>query len=237
MNKKQCFVIGLRDSVPIFLGYLSVSFAFGITASSRGIPIWVTILISVTNLTSAGQLAGIGIIATGGAFAEMIASQLTINLRYALMSLSLSQKLDNSFTQFSRMGCSFGITDEIYAVAQGKTENVSKYYLWGLIFLPLIGWSLGTTIGALCGDILPKSITTALGIALFGMFIAIIIPPVKKQRKIALVVLISIFISCIVKYVPFFNFLTDGFAIIISAVVASLIGAIFLPIKQLSNDT
>lgn len=227
---RQDFLLGLRDGIPIALGYLSVSFGVGILAVSSGLPIWAAVLISVTNLTSAGQVAGIGIIAACGSYVEMALTQFVINLRYALMSLSLSQKLDKNFTSLSRLGVSFGITDEIFAVASGKDREVSKYYMAGLIFLPFWGWSIGTLLGAVAGEILPLKLKAALGLAIYGMFIAIIVPPARKVLGVLAVVGLSVALSCLLTYVPIFSNISGGFVIIICAIIAATVGAIFFPV-------
>lgn len=225
------FSKGLIDGLPICLGYFAVSFSVGIQASAQGIPFLWALVISMTNLTSAGQAAGIGIIASGGSLVEMALAQLTINSRYFLMSLSLSQRLDRNFNIFHRMAASFGVTDEIFAVASSKPHNISPKYMYGLIFLPYIGWSAGTLLGAVVGSILPDMITNALGIALYGMFIAIVVPPVKANPRLLLVVGPAVLISCLIYYIPALGFISGGFSIIISTVIAAVIGALLFPIE------
>ncbi len=171
------FVKGMYHGLPIALGYLSVSFGFGILAFNSGLSVFEAAMISVTNLTSAGQAAGVAIIAAGGMLTEMILTQFIINIRYALMSLSLSQKLDSSFTTPHRLLASFGITDEIFAVASAQPGKISPPYMYGMIFVAWVGWTAGTIMGAAAGELLPASVTNAMGIVLYGMFLAIIIPP------------------------------------------------------------
>ncbi len=220
---------GVRDGVPIALGYLSVSFTFGITAVGMGIPPIAAILISMTNLTSAGQVAGIGIIAAGGGYIEMALAQLIINMRYALMSLSLSQKLDSKYNLFHRIVSAFGITDEIFAVAAGQKSDVPPKYMYGLITLPYIFWAAGTAGGAFLGEVLPENIKAALGIAIYGMFIAIVIPPAKKNGGILRVALMAALLSCIIYYVPIFDGISSGISVIICTVIAATFGAICFP--------
>ena len=231
MNFKD-FKRGLKDGIPIALGYLSVSFGFGIMAVNSGISVLAAVIISLTNLTSAGQVAGIAVIAAGGTYIEMALSQLIINLRYALMSLSLSQKLDKNFTFLSRLATSFGITDEIFAVASGKSGEVSKHYMGGLISLPLVGWTLGTFLGSVAGEILPQRLNSALGIAIYGMFIAIFVPAVRKSKGVLIVVTISVALSFCLKYIPLFSNVSQGFSIIICTLVASFIGSIAFPVNE-----
>lgn len=162
------FAKGLRDGVPIALGYLSVSFTFGMMAAAGGLPTAFIVAISMTNLTSAGQFAGLSLMLSGGAYAEMALAQLVINLRYALMSVSLSQKLHKSVRLFDRFWIAFGNTDEIFAVASGQSASVGSRYMFGLIALPYIGWALGTFLGAAANSLLPESLRSALGIAIYG---------------------------------------------------------------------
>lgn len=239
MNKKAArdacaerYMTGFRDGLPIALGYLSVSFTFGITAVGMGLPPLAAILISMTNLTSAGQLAGVTIIAAGGGFLEMALAQLIINLRYALMSLSLSQKLNGKYNLLHRIISAFGITDEIFAVASGKSGEIDKKYMYGLITLPYIFWALGTAAGAFLGEILPDSVKSALGIAIYGMFIAIVIPPSKKSRGVLVTALLAAALSCIVYYVPVFSGISSGISVIICTVIAAALGALFFPRKE-----
>ncbi len=226
------FKSGLKDGLPIGLGYLSVSFAFGVSASILQVPLLITLLISMTNLTSAGQLAGLEIIANLGTFIEIILTQLIINSRYFLMSLSLSQKVDESFTFSKRLMASAFITDEIFAVAHSKPQKLNTTYYFGLVILPYFGWALGTLLGAIAGNILPVFIVNALGIALYSMFIAIIVPPATKEIGVLFAVLLGSGISCAFYFIPVLNTLSTGLAIIITAVVVSVITALVFPIKE-----
>ncbi len=229
---ENSFKRGLSDGIPIALGYLSVSFTFGIAAVAGGVPVYIAILISMTNLTSAGQFAGLNLILSGGALFEMALTQLVINARYALMSLSLTQKFSPSVNRFTRALLAFGNTDEIFAVASSKESDVGAKYFLGLMTLPYFGWALGTALGAVAGNILPASITACLGVAIYGMFIAIIIPPAKKFKPILKVILIAVGLSMILYYLPVFNFISSGFSIIICALIASLYGAVRHPVED-----
>ena len=220
---------GLLHGLPIALGYISVSFAFGIQATSLGLTPLQAVMISFLNLTSAGQLAGLQLMVAGAPLVEMALTQLTINLRYALMSLSLSQKLDKSMTTVQRLLLSFANTDEVFAVASQQPGKLGKWYLYGLTNGPFVGWTLGTLLGALAGGILPGPVTDALGIAIYGMFIAIILPPFRKSREVRIVILIAVAMSCLFTLAPMFAFLSDGFRIILCAVAASALGAWLMP--------
>ena len=230
------FKNGVKDGLPIGLGYLSVSFAFGVSASILQVPLFITLLISMTNLTSAGQLAGLEIVASLGTFIEIILTQLIINSRYFLMSLSLSQKVDESFTFSKRLMASAFITDEIFAVAHSKPQKLNTAYYFGLVILPYFGWALGTLLGAIAGNILPTFIVHSLGIALYAMFIAIIVPPATKEIGVLFAVLLGSGISCAFYFIPVLNTLSTGLAIIITAVVVSVITALVFPIKEGGNQ-
>lgn len=223
---------GFKEGMPIALGYLPISFTFGMMAVNMKLPIWVAVFISMTNLTSAGQFAGIGLISAGAPCLEMALTQFIINMRYALMSLSLSQKADKSMSRFHRILISFGITDEVFAVASGQPREIGRRYMYGLITAPYFGWALGTFMGAAAGSILPETLRSALSIAIYGMFIAIIIPPAKRYRPVLKVMVASMIISCILRFTPVLNRLSGGFVIIICAVVASALGAKLFPIRE-----
>lgn len=230
-NRKADFLQGFRDGLPIGLGYLSISFGFGITAVSRGLEAIYAILISMTNLTSAGQVAGLGVIVAGGALIEIALTQLIINMRYSLMGIALSQRLAAGFGSLHRLLGSFFITDEVFAVAMLRGVPVTPSYMYGLATLPYIGWALGTALGAFAGNVLPGSITTALGIAIYGMFIAIVVPPAKKDSGVLIAVVVAVLLNCVIRYAPLFSSITPGFAIIICAVCASLVAAAVKPIE------
>lgn len=229
--KKNRFLEGIKDGIPIGLGYLSVAFAFGIFAVESGLTVWQTLLISMCNVTSAGQLAGVPIIAGGGTLIEMAVSQLVINARYALMSVSLSQKLGKSVTLLHRFAISFVNTDEVFAVASAKKGLVGRSYLYGLILTPFLGWSSGTLIGALAGNILPASVISALGIAIYGMFVAIVMPVIKENKMTLFCVLLAVFLSCLFNFVPLLSKVPSGFSIIICAVIASGLFAVIAPVE------
>ena len=224
------FKKGFSDGIPIGLGYFSVAFGFGILAMSSKISAFFAWLISATNLTSAGQVAGVEIIAASGTLVEMALTQLVINLRYSLMGFSLTQKLDSSFTTPKRLLLAFGITDEIYAVAISQKGKITASYMAGLIVVPFIGWTSGTVAGALTNQLLPDIISNNMGILLYGMFIAVFIPAAKKSKPVLAVVIISATISIFLKYV--FLFISSGFSVIICAVVAATVCAALFPVKD-----
>lgn len=226
------FAEGFKDGLPIALGYFPVSFTFGMKALTVGVTAWQAGLISLTNLTSAGQFAGLTIIAAGSSLAEMGLTQLIINLRYALMSLSLSQKLDERVTPLQRCIIAYGNTDEIFAVASNKPGPVGLWYMLGLIAGPVIGWVSGTFVGAFAGNILPAVLQSALGVAIYGMFIAVVVPPMRTSKPICAVVAAAIVCSCLCRYTPLSGFITPGFAIILCTVAAAALGALLFPLNE-----
>lgn len=228
------FLKGLKGGIPIGLGYLSVSFAFGIMAISLGFEWWQAVLISMTNLTSAGQLAGIGIMINPAQYLDMLLSQLTINIRYSFMSVSLSQKVTPQFSGIKRWILGFFMTDEIFAVASNEKE-VSVKFFSGLTVFPYIGWTLGTLLGSVLGNVLPAIIMNALCIAIYGMFVAIVVPSAKKSKSLLLVVGVAILLSCLFYYLPVLNTVSSGIAVCICAIVSAVLGAIFFPVKEEEN--
>ncbi len=224
----------MLHGLPIALGYFSVSFGFGIVAVQSGLKAIEAVIISLTNLTSAGQAMGVAIIAAGGSLLEMAATQLVINMRYALMAISLSQKLDKSFTTPHRLLAAYGLTDEIFAVAAAQDCKIVPAYMYGMISVAATGWVGGTLAGSVANTLLPASLTTAMGIMLYGMFIAIIVPPAKENHKVFSTVVIAAFMSCAFKlWLPSVSF---GFAVIISAVAASVIGALLFPVETEESE-
>lgn len=225
---------GIKNGVPIGLGYLSVSFGIGILAAGYGFSTLTATLVSATNLTSAGQAAGLAIMAAGGTLIEMLLTQFVINLRYALMGISLSQKLSLSFTTGHRFIAAFGITDEIFAVASARNCAVTPLYMYGLIAVSFVGWVGGTILGAAAGHLLPAQIVSAMGITLYGMFLAIMIPPAKKSVGVLFVIFLTAGLSLLFEYcIPA---VSSGFAVIICAVVASVIGALLFPVCEQEVD-
>ena len=223
---------GMKDGIPIAVGYFSVSFTFGIMAASVGISPWLAGLISLSNVTSAGQFAGLTMMVSGASLFEMFLTQLVINLRYALMSLSLSQKLSHGTGTLKRMLIAFANTDEIFAVAINHTGPVTPIYMAGLESLPILGWTAGTIAGAVANNLLPAAIQSALGVALYGMFVAIVIPPARKNLHIAIVAVIALVASCILHYVPVFSTISSGFAIILCTLIAAGLGAFLFPVDD-----
>ncbi|MBQ2448420.1 MAG: AzlC family ABC transporter permease [Peptococcaceae bacterium] len=223
---------GLRNGIPICLGYLSVSVTFGLMCTENNLPFWVAVLISMTNLTSAGQFAGTALIISGGSLFEIGLTTFVINIRYLLMSLSLSQKIDPALPVPQRLVMSFGVTDEIFGVSMQHKGQIPFAYFLGLMTLPFWGWASGTLIGAVAVSLLPDMVRSALGIAIYGMFLAVIIPPARTERALAWVIAIAAGISCLFYYLPVLNQLSSGWVIIICAIAASSFAAVKWPVKD-----
>lgn len=223
---------GVKDGIPIALGYIAVSFAFGIQAVSSGISVMQATLISLTNVTSAGQFAGISVIAAAGSYLEMAGVQLIINLRYMLMSAAISQKIDPELPTVNRLGIAFGVTDEIFGVSITRQGVLSPWFSLGAIVTAVSGWVLGTFLGAFSGEILPASLISALGVALYGMFVAIVIPVAREDRNVMTAALLSVILSSVFTYAPRLNTISSGTRIIIVTVVISAVTAVILPVKE-----
>ncbi len=233
MSKFTLFKRGFRNGIPIFLGYLAVSFTFGIAARDAGLTSFQAVLISATNLTSAGQFAALGIIATQASYIEMALTQLVINLRYCLMSSSLSQRFDEKMKPHHRFFIAFGVTDEIFGVSSAYLqENVPPAYCYGLIAASWPGWVLGTALGCLSGSILPASVLSALGVALYGMFIAIIVPATKNNRVLLGIVIISMLLSLVFAITPILKGISSGFRVIILTIIIAGAAAYFFPVEE-----
>lgn len=230
-NKKD-FVYGFKRGFPIALGYIPVSFTFGLMAVNGGISPLMAVFISLTNLTSAGQFAGTNLIIESAGFFEITLTTFVINIRYMLMSLSLSQKINPDISLLQRLIFGFGITDETFSIASVEKGKLSYHYMIGLITGPIVGWCLGTALGALTCSALPESISSAMGIALYAMFIAIIMPPARKSKSILMIILVSIGINVLLKYIPFFGFISSGFRVIAATILGAGIGAALWPIED-----
>ena len=229
MDWKQAYRFGLKGGLAIGLGYFPVSFTYGFMAVAGGLPVWVAVLVSLTNLTSAGQFAGTNLIFAGAGYVEIGLTVLIINLRYMLMSLSISQRIDQKMGTLKRLLFSYGITDETFVVASLERGTLRFPYLMGLITLPTVGWTLGTWTGASITGLLTPELRSAMGIALYGMFIALIIPPARKSRNVLIVICCAVAMNLFLRYIPVFAFVSAGFRIIIATVFGASVGAAFFP--------
>lgn len=229
------FVRGFKKGIPIFLGYLPVSFTFGLVAVKMGFSPEQATFIALTNIASAGQFAGIRLIEGGAPYIELIITTFVVNLRYMLMSLSLSQKVASDIPFYKRAIMAFCITDEIFALTAMEKDDVSFPFFSGLMTPPLVGWTLGTFLGTIASNLLPPMLQGCFGIALYCMFIAIIIPPARKSRKVFLAIVVSALLSGLFKHAPVFHFISKnggGWAIIISAIIGASLCASIKEIKR-----
>ncbi|MDD2458659.1 MAG: AzlC family ABC transporter permease [Eubacteriales bacterium] len=223
---------GLANGLPIGLGYFAVSFAFGLLAVEGGLSAWVATVISLSNLTSAGQFAGLQLIFAHRPLVEIALTTVLINLRYMLMSLSLSQKLAPGTGLAQRLLIGFGVTDEIYAVSVSQPGLITTRYSLSLLLLPLLGWTGGTLTGALAGSVLPGSVRAALGIALYAMFVAIVMPTIRQSRPVAFVAAVAVCVSTVITLTPALTSLRGGWQIILATLIASALGAVLAPIQR-----
>ncbi len=226
------FSTGVRRGLPVGVGYFSVSFGFGAMAAAQGVRALDAALISLTNLTSAGQFAGLTLIVAGATLWELILTQLVINSRYALMSLALSQRMGERIGFLPRLLIAFFNTDEIFALAMAEQGALNTPFLLGLGLTPILGWTGGTLLGALAGSVLPVNIRAALGVMLYGMFIAIVVPPARKEKPVLAVTVLALVFSCLFTWAPVLKDVTAGISIVICTVAAAGICAALFPIPE-----
>ena len=201
-------------------------------ALRSGLTVGQSVLISALNLTSAGQFASLSVISASGSYVELALSQLIINLRYCLMSASLSQKVDRNFPFFHRFLMAFGVTDEIFALSASVNGPLSPFYTYGQMSVAIPGWTLGTLLGAVAGNVLPGRVLSALGVALYAMFCAIIIPPARKSRVLMIVILSSMAASVIFTFVPYLREISSGTRVIILTVALAALAAWLRPVEE-----
>lgn len=229
------FLNGCKKGLPIALGYFPVSFSFGVMVASSGLPLGLATLISLTNLTSSGQFAGVSLMLIQASYFEVAITLLMINARYFLMSLSLSQRIDRKMNTLQRLIISFGITDETFSVACLQPGILKFKFMLGFILVPIIGWGSGTLVGETLTNVLPIDVQNAMGIALYGMFLAIIIPASAKCKKIFEVVIVSASISMLLFYIPLFAGLSSGFKLITATLIGAVYGALRYPVSEVEG--
>jgi predicted branched-subunit amino acid permease len=230
------FKEGCSAAIPICLGYIAVSFAFGIEASKIGMTTFQAAMTSLLNVTSAGQFSALEIIASNGSFLELAVLQFIINLRYMLMSCALSQKLDSDVSTMHRMGISYGVTDEIFAVSVLRKGKLYPMFSYGLIVTSVFGWVFGTILGSVAGQVLPQRLISCLGLAIYGMFIAIIIPDTRADKAVLGVVIAAMLLSTGFTVAPVLKLISSGFRIIIITVAVAAIAAVIAPRKGETNE-
>ena len=236
-NRRQVFLRGVKDGIPIGLGYFAVSFSLGIIAKNAGLTPLQAALTSFLNNASAGQYIGFTMIAAGATYWELAIATLVTNARYLLMSTAMSQRMDPQTPFYHRLFMSFDITDEIFGIMIASDGYLKPIYMYGAMAVALPGWAVGTALGTLAGSILPMRLVSALGVALYGMFIAIVIPPAKKEKVIAALVLISFAASWAFASLPGVSALADGTRTIILTVVISAAAAVLFPRKTEEGGT
>jgi len=232
---KHDFTAGIKAGLPIGLGYFAVSIAIGMYWAQGKLPPLSSAVFSLTNMSSTGQFAGTTIIAAQGGLVELAVTTALVNLRYLLMSTSLSQRLTSTNPRpvgsLKRMVMALGVTDEIYAINIGRTHVGFAHYL-GSMILPILGWVSGTLVGAFVGEALPKAVENAAGILLYAMFIAIVMPPFKQSSQVKIVVAIAAGTSVALAFAPVVSQLSPGWHIIIATLVAAGLGATFFPHQE-----
>ncbi|MBE6597862.1 MAG: AzlC family ABC transporter permease [Ruminococcaceae bacterium] len=232
-ERLKWFKLGFRHGIPIMLGYFAVSFTLGIAAREAGITAFQAGLTSALINASAGEYIGFTLIAANAGYFEVLIMEAVANARYLLMSCALSQKLPPDTPLRHRLIVGFYITDEIFSVSYAQPGMLKPWYTFGAAAAAAPGWAFGTALGVIVGDILPLQLVSALGVGLYGMFIASFIPPAKSDRLIAGLVVVSFAASFLFSKVSL-PWLTDGVKIILLTVVISLIAAILFPVKEKS---
>ena len=222
----------MKAGTPVCIGYFSVSFGFGAMVVAQGLSAWYAVLISATNLTSAGQFAGLTVITAGAAILEMVLTQLVINSRYALMSLALGQRLGPEVSVGKRLITAFFNTDEVFALGMARQEKLTAPYFVGAGTVAAIGWISGTAMGALAGSLLPVSVRASLGVMLYGMFIAVVVPQAREEKPILLNVALALVLSCLFSWMPVLKNVSAGLAIVICTVAAAAICAVVSPVEE-----
>ncbi len=223
---------GMRDGIPIGLGYFAVAFSLGIAARSAGINVIQGFVMSFLNNASAGEYAGIAAIRAGAPYLEIAVLILITNARYLLMSCALSQKLAPNLSLGHRMLIGFDVTDELFGISVAQPYPVPPSYIYGAYSIALPMWALGTAVGIAAGNILPAVVVTSLSAAIYGMFIAIVIPPCKKNRAILLIVPASFLISGLVSLIPWVMEQSESLRIIVLTLVISVAAALLFPRKD-----
>lgn len=231
-DKKTQFLRGMKDGVPIALGYLAVAFSLGIIAKKAGVSPFQGFLTSFLCNASAGEYAGFTLIAAGASYIEMALTTLVANARYFLMSCAESQRLDPKLGLGHRLLIGFDLTDEIFGISIAQEGYIHPFYPYGAMAVAIPGWSVGTMLGIIAGNILPVRLVNALGVALYGMFFAIIIPPARKDKKIAGMILVCFLLSYLFSVLPVLSLLSEGTRTIILTVSISTAAALLFPRKQ-----
>ena len=235
-NKKLAFSNGIRDGIPIALGYFAVSFTLGIAAKNAGFTPLQAMIVSMTNNASAGEYAGFTLISAGAGYLELALMMLVANARYLLMSCALSQKLDPKTPFIHRLLIGYDVTDEIFGICINSPGKLNPFYAYGAFSVAIPGWAIGTYLGVLMGNVLPSNVVSALSVGLYGMFIAIIIPPARENRLLAGLIIVSMLLSLLFTVLPVLSNIPSGTSILILTIVISAVAAILFPIKEGENE-
>lgn len=240
MKKKEhpnfnAFKKGMRDGLPIGMGYFAVAFTLGIAARNAGLTAFQGFLASILNNASAGEYAGFTIISADAAYWEIAAVTLVANARYLLMSCSLSQKFKPGAPIIHRFLVGYAVTDELFGITIAQPGCLNPYYSYGAFCIAIPCWATGTALGVLAGNLLPLRVMSALSVALFGMFIAVIIPPARKERPVLLAVSVSFLLSFAVSRISLFSKISDGIRTIILTLLIATLAAVIFPVKEESN--
>ncbi len=223
---------GLRDGIPIALGYFAVAFTLGIVAKNAGLTAFQALLAAGSTNASAGGYAGFTLIAENASYLEVAITELIVNARYLLMSFALSQKLSPGTSTLHRSLIAFDVTDEVFGIAVSVKGNLNPFYNYGAMTVAIPGWAFGAFFGVVMGNVLPLSIVSALSVGLYGMFLAIIIPPARQNKIIAVLVAISMLLSFSFSKIPYICEISSGMRVIILTVAISLVAALLFPIKD-----
>lgn len=235
VDKKSKFIYrntinGIKEGIPIAIGYVPIAIAFGLISKSSGVPAVVSIFMSLSVFAGASQFIAVNLLSMGTGAVEIVMTTLILNFRHFLMSSSLSQRLPENVSKKMLSVLAFGVTDETFAMLSLKKEDkLNSWFVLGLQFIAYISWVLGTWAGIVIGDIIPKSLSSSMGIALYVMFIGLLVPAIRESRQVLIVAVAAMFVNSFLRYISLFSFISTGWAIIISTVIASLIGAILFP--------
>ena len=229
---RQIYLRGVKQGIPVGLGYFVVSFTIGIAARKASLTPFQATVMSLTNLTSAGQFASFALIASGAPYVEMVISQAVINLRYCLMSCALSQKVDSRLPMHHRLFMAFGVTDEIFGLSISQRGKLDPWYTYGVMSVAVPGWSLGTLAGVLSTGVLPRTFLNAMNMALYGMFIAVFMPAAREDKKLLPVIFLSMALSTLLQVLPWFDFISSGMKIILLTLVISMGAAVIMPVPE-----
>lgn len=236
INRKKVFVAGMQDGVPIGLGYLAVSFSLGVVARNAGLTAFQGFLASIFCLASAGEYAGFTLIAAGATCLELALITLITNARYLLMSCALSQKMEPGIPWYHRLGVAYTVTDELFGIAIARPGYLNPFYSYGAAAIAAPLWAIGTSLGVIAGNLMPLRLVSALSVALYGMFLAVIIPPAKKDKVIAGLVVLCFAVSYAASYLPVVSEIPSGTRTIILTVVIASAAALLFPKEPDASD-